>query len=91
MKMRLLRTLVCLALGGVTGCTEAGYSRVTVAKMALISTPDNLSEDPDCQAWWGNIARAGMDMDKFSKDWNDVILDSATFLIENGCVQRIGR
>jgi hypothetical protein len=30
-------------------------------------------------------------MDDFSDDWNDVVLDSATLLIEEGCVQNTRR
>ena len=88
-----MKTLVAFALGFCLatfvppGC-KTGYTRVTAVRMASIYTPDNLSTDSDCQSWWANIARAGIDMDDFSDDWNDTILDSATFLIENGCVQR---
>jgi len=88
-----MKTFVAFALGffaaavSPPGC-DSSYKRVTVVKMASIYTPDNLSSDPDCQGWWSNIARAGIDMDDFGKDWNDTVLDSATFLIENGCVHR---
>ena len=49
------------------------------------------ASDSECQALWGNIASAGIDMDDFSDDWNDVVLDSATLLIEEGCVQNTRR
>lgn len=76
---------------GATTTWESGYTRVKAAKMASIHVPSNLSSDSECQDLWANIARAGMDMDNFSDDWNDVILDSATFLIEKGCVQSARR
>ena len=72
------------------GCFSS-YKRVTVAKILSISVPSNLSSDSECQALWGNIASAGIDMDDFSDDWNDVVLDSATLLIEEGCVQNTRR
>ena len=72
------------------GCFSS-YKRVTVVKMSSIVVPSNLSPDSECQALWGNISQAGMDMDDYSDDWNDVVLDSATLLIEEGCVQNTRR
>ena len=68
----------------VSGCTESGYRRAKVIKMAVISTPDNLADDPLCQELWGNIARYGIDMDTACDDWNQIILNAASELIENG-------
>ena len=70
------------------GCSPSGHRKATVIKMAYIGAPENLSEDPDCQVLWNDIARYGIAMDELRNDWNQVILNSASLLIENGCVRK---
>lgn len=80
--------LLVLALAACGACSEPGYRKATVVRMAMIFEPENLAEDTECRALWGNIARYGVEMDDGRKDWNEVILDSAAALIERGCVRR---
>ena len=79
--------LLFLAAFFLLSC-DSGYKKVTVVKMALISTPDNLLDTTSCRQLWGDIQRYGLDMDEAREDWNQVILNSAYRLIEEGCVKR---
>jgi hypothetical protein len=80
-----------IALLGVRSCAGLGYRRATVVEMAAVYTPDNLNGTNECQELWANLARYGVHMDKLRPDWNKIVLDSASALIEQGCVKsRIG-
>lgn len=79
--------LLAVLCGGCVG-VEEGYRKATVIKMSMIFEPDNLADDVGCRELWGNVARFGIEMDRARNDWNEVVLESATALIEQGCVKR---
>ena len=80
--------IAAISVAAFSSCTESGYRKATVVKMAMIFEPDNLADDSECRELWGNISRYGMDMDTARKDWNQVILNSVSALIERGCVKQ---
>lgn len=76
-----------LAVLGARSCASFGYRRATVVKMAAVYTPENLDAGSECQELWANLARYGVQMDELRQDWNKIVLDSASVLIEKGCVK----
>ena len=84
----LWQVIIVVATIATVACAPSGYRKATVVKMADVFEPDNLSDAPECRALWGNIARYGIEMDNAREDWNQVILASASELIERGCVAR---
>ena len=82
------RVGLLLALLGAVACSSSGFTRATVVKLVSIQPPPNLSDDSTCVALWGNIARYGQEMDHARTDWNQVVIESASMLIERGCVVR---
>ena len=87
MKLSIIFALLCLALAAC----DSSYEKVTVVKLLFVPTPPNLLETPRCMNLWGNIERYGMAMDKAANNWNDIVIDSAVELIEEGCVKRRAR
>ncbi|HUF09489.1 MAG TPA: hypothetical protein VMO47_09225 [Rhodothermales bacterium] len=84
------KLLFLLAVASLLSCHGSGVRYARVTEMAVIAEPSNLLQSSECRALWGNIQRAGLDMDRFGENWNEVILDSAYDLIEKGCVQQRG-
>lgn len=79
-------TLGIFAFTLLTAC-DSGYQKVTVATPISISTPSNLLQTQECVNLWGRVQYHALNMDKASKDWNDVVIDSVGALIESGCVK----
>ena len=77
-----------LLLVATTGC-DRYHRSTTVIKIAVIPVPSNLSDAAECQTLWGDISRHGIEMDALRKDWNQVVLNSTTLLIEKGCVKKV--
>jgi hypothetical protein len=80
--------IIVIATIASVACAPSGYRKATVVKMAHIFEPDNLSDNPECNALWGHTARYRIEMDNAREDWNQVILASASELIQRGCVAR---
>lgn len=74
----------------IPGC-DSGHETVTVVTPVSIGTPTNLLQTQECKDLWGNVQRFGLGMDKASKEWNEVVIESAMLLIEKGCVERRGK
>lgn len=89
MRRRTWRIVVACACAIAAACGDDNYDTVVVAKMARISVPANLADDPRCQQLWRDLSRFGLEMDKAARDWNAVVLKSAEQLIELGCVKEI--
>ena len=82
--------VVLLSTLALTSC-DSDYKKVMVVEMAEIFTPDNLLQTTDCMQLWSDIQRFGLEMDEAREDWNQVVLNNAYQLIEQGCVQRKAR
>ena len=88
--MKAASGLGAILLGVVLTSCGSGYQRsATVTKIAMINPPDNLSDASECRVLWNDISRFGIEMDKASKEWNQIILNTAGLLIEKGCVKRV--
>jgi hypothetical protein len=91
------RNAPCIALAVVVlglacvACDAGNYRLAPVVRMAQVFTPDNLSDDGECQSMWADIARLGVEMDRVRRDWNQVILTLSYQVIERGCVKRARR
>lgn len=64
------------------------FPYVRATKILAIDPPANLSLNGNCPRYWRNLSESAIDMDKYSKYWNDTMIRSARSLIEEGCVQQ---
>lgn len=68
-------------------CGRHGTRYVRVTELVMITEPGNLLQSDGCRALWVRLQQAGIGMDTFGENWNEVVIDSAHDLIEKGCVQ----